>query len=166
VLWQGRPTQPSALQQLPVTLTLRLSGGADYEYGGFTTDANGMFTAALGTVPNGVYIWRVKGPSGGPGGNTTPGFLATSGTFTLGNVSTVSVPMGTQPGGDLNNDNVVNSADFALFRPAFGTSCCAPPYDARADCDGNSVIQTQDFNIIRGNFGRSGAAPVGPQGQF
>ena len=71
--------------------------------------------------------------------------------------------MGVQLGGDINNDNVVNAVDFALFKPAFGTSCCAPPYDPRADYDGNSVIQTQDFAIMRGNFGRSGVGPSGTQ---
>src|SRR5436190_2082110 len=46
VTWQGRPAQPDPLQHLPVTLTLKL-GGAEVNYPGQTTDANGTFTTSL-----------------------------------------------------------------------------------------------------------------------
>ena len=72
VFWQGRPAFPNPLQQLPITLTLS-AGSSAFEYSGLTTDANGYFTVPVGTLPNGTYNWRTKGPNGGPGGNTTPG---------------------------------------------------------------------------------------------
>src|SRR5438552_718019 len=61
VLWQGPPAQPSALQQLPVTLTLRI-GATGIDYGTQNTDAAGHFTVSVGSLVSGTYSWRVKGP--------------------------------------------------------------------------------------------------------
>src|SRR5205807_2252071 len=63
VTWQGI-TQPNSRNTTEtVTSTLRLVGGGPaYEYTGMTTDANGNFTMPIGSVPNGTYTIRVKGP--------------------------------------------------------------------------------------------------------
>src|SRR5205823_2963885 len=60
VTWQGRAAQPNALQQLPITLTLK-SGTTEVNYPVQNTDASGFFTQVI-TLPNGAYNWRVKGP--------------------------------------------------------------------------------------------------------
>ena len=67
--WQGRPVQPNSLQQLPITLTLKL-GTLEVNYPSQTTDSNGYFTITGNGLPPGTYSWRVKGPK----------FLANSGT--------------------------------------------------------------------------------------
>ena len=47
---------------------------------------------------------------------------------------------------DLDNNGVVNSADFfASFRPCFGASVAASPNCARADLDGNGAVNSADF---------------------
>src|SRR5439155_6442861 len=66
VTWQGRPPQPSQLQMLPITLTLRSATGEGFEYDDLMTDMNGTFTVTLSGVPNGTHNWRVKGPGATP----------------------------------------------------------------------------------------------------
>ncbi|MFL5732328.1 MAG: Kelch repeat-containing protein [Chloroflexia bacterium] len=114
VTWQGRPAQPSALQQLPITLTLK-SGSTEVNYPYQITDASGFFTTTVDTLPTGIYNWRVKGPT----------FLATSGILTLAGAVT-NLEMGLQRVGDLNGDNQVNTADFTLLKVNFGQGG-APP---------------------------------------
>src|SRR2546423_6560018 len=84
VTWQGRPAQPSASQQLPITLTLK-SGTTEVNYPVQTTDASGFFTVSVGSLPLGTYGWLVKGPDGVVKTQATdpPGFLANTGTLTL-----------------------------------------------------------------------------------
>jgi hypothetical protein len=165
VTWQGRPAQPSSLQQLPITVTLRLaSGGPDNEYTDLTTDAGGVFTLPLGSLPTGTYNWRVKGPDATPNTNTAPGFLANAGNLTLTS-GTTNTEMGLMKAGDANNDNVVNATDFAILKNAFGKSGCPSPqpgYDNRADFTGDCVVNSIDFSLLRSNFGIAGAGPVGP----
>ena len=60
VVWEGRPAQPNALQQLPVTLTLK-SASTEVNFPSATTDASGFFTVSVASLPNGTYNWRVKG---------------------------------------------------------------------------------------------------------
>src|SRR5439155_24359365 len=61
VVWQGRPVQPHVLQQLPIPLTMKL-GTIEVNYPSQNTDSSGFFTVSLGSLANGTYTWRVKGP--------------------------------------------------------------------------------------------------------
>ena len=109
VNWQGHGTQPSVQQIQPFTLTLK-SGVTEFDFPGYqVTDASGFFTVSVGTLPQGTYDWRVKGPS----------FLATSGIATLVG-GTTQVEMGLQRAGDLNGDNLCNTLDFNLLKGNFG----------------------------------------------
>src|SRR6185503_17164323 len=66
VTWQGRPPHPDALQSLPITLTLRPSGGGSaLDYAGLSTDAMGFFTVTV-AGPGGSYNWRVKSAQPNP----------------------------------------------------------------------------------------------------
>ncbi|MEO0423570.1 MAG: FG-GAP-like repeat-containing protein [Pseudomonadota bacterium] len=56
---------------------------------------------------------------------------------------------------DLNNDNIVNLGDVALFRDAFGTD------DPDADFTGDGIVNGIDFRILRSFFG----SPPGPGAQ-
>ncbi|MFL5734382.1 MAG: dockerin type I domain-containing protein [Chloroflexia bacterium] len=152
VNWQGRPSQPNTLQQLPISLTLRLqSGGPGNEYDGMTTDASGSFTVPVGGLA-GAYNWRAKGPK----------YLANSGTVVLSGAPSTSVEMGLMRVGDANGDNVVNATDFTILRGTFAKSLGDPGYDDRADFNGDQAVNATDFALLRSNFGASGAPPIGP----
>src|SRR5205085_9570606 len=97
VTWQGRPAQPNALQQLPITLTLK-SATTEMDYPSVNTDAYGNFTVSAANLPNGTYNWRVKGPK----------YLANAGNITLSGSPTTNAEMGFMRVGDANDDNVVN----------------------------------------------------------
>jgi hypothetical protein len=153
VNWQGRPAQPDGLQQLPITLTLK-SDTAEGTFGPVTTDANGFFTVGIGTLPNGTYTWRVKGPK----------FLANSGALVLTGAPAYSMDMGLMRGGDANNDNRVTLQDFSIVRASFGFAAGDPGYDDRADFSGDQIVNLFDFNLVKNNFGLSGAPSLGPLG--
>lgn len=157
VVWEGRPPQPDLLQQLPLTLTLK-QGASETDFTIPSTDANGYFTVPVGTLPGGTYTWRVKGPHGSAGTNTTPGFLANAGTLALTGEPTVSQEMGLLRAGDASNDNLVDIEDFNLLKSTFGMTPIDPDYDPTADFSGDEVVDIADFNLLRGNFGQAGAS--------
>jgi hypothetical protein len=160
VTWQGRPVQPNSLQQLPITLTLK-SANVEVNYPAQTTDASGYFTVSVAALPNGTYNWRVKSAQLGPTPpEYNPGFLATSGTLSLTGGGATYVDMGLQRAGDCNNDNAVNSVDFAILRSTFGEMVGQPDYDARADFNGDTIVGAIDFALLKTNFGTGGAPPI------
>jgi hypothetical protein len=50
-------------------------------------------------------------------------------------------------------DGVVNGADFALFRTAFGTALGNPAYLDYLDFNGDGAINGTDFAQFRSRFG-------------
>jgi hypothetical protein len=148
VTWQGRPAQPHATNQLPITLTVRL-GATTSSFTNLQTDASGFFTVPVTTLPTGVYTWWAKGP----------GWLATSGQVTLSGALVTAQEMGLQPAGDVNNDNVADVTDFTLLRASFGQACGDAGFNERADWTGDCLVDTVDFSLLRNNFGRGGAPP-------
>ncbi len=152
VSWQGRPAQPHALRQLPVTLTLK-SGTNEVNYPALNTDASGFFTVSVAGLANGTYSWRVKGPK----------FLANGGTVSLTGAARTSVEMGFMRSGDANNDNVITGLDFNIVKGSFGRSPGEQTYDDRADLDGDHVVSASDFNLMRNNFGQGGVPPTIPR---
>jgi hypothetical protein len=162
VTWQGRPAQPNALQQLPITLTLR-SASTEVNYSMQTTDVSGFFTVPVAGLANGSYTWRVKsGQVGATPFDYNPGYLAVSGTLTLTGASITTQEMGLQRSGDCNNDNLVSAPDFVLLKNAFGKSVGQPGYDNRADFTGDQLVTSGDFVQLKNNFGFSGAPPIRP----
>jgi hypothetical protein len=153
VTWQGRPAQPNSLQQLPITLTLRpASGGVSTEYPSQNTDSSGYFTVSLGSLLNGTYNWRAKGPK----------YLANAGAVTLTGASVTNQEMGLMRTGDANNDNLVGSSDFIILKATFGKSCGEFGYDDRAEFTGDCVVSGPDFVLLKNNFGFGGAPPLTP----
>jgi dockerin type I repeat protein len=151
VFWQGRPPQPHALQQLPITLTIK-SGTTEVNYPVTTTDSSGFFTETA-DLPGGVYNWRVKNPK----------YLANSGSFMLVRGTVIQVEMGDMRAGDCNDDNLVSAADFIILKNTFGRAVGEPFYDDRANFNGDNVVTAIDFNIMRINFGMAGSPPVMPE---
>lgn len=58
--------------------------------------------------------------------------------------------------GDVNNDNTVSLADFALLRNAFGSTSSSGNWNADADLNGDGTVSLADFAIMRNNFGQVG----------
>jgi hypothetical protein len=155
VTWQGRPPQPSTLQQLPITLTIK-SGSSETNYPVQLTDSSGHWSAVISNIPPGPAVWRVKGPQ----------FLANSGDFTVtsGPPYVINVEMGTMRTGDCFEDNVVSVRDVARMRNTYGKSQGDPGYDGRADFNGDNLVDITDFNLLKSNFGSGGAPSVRPTG--
>jgi hypothetical protein len=151
VTWQGRPAQPHALQQLPITITLKL-GTTEVNYASQVTDPRGNFTVPVGTLASGTYNWRVKGPK----------YLANSGSVVLSGSTVTWTDMGLMKAGDANNDNIVSVLDFNILKTTFGKQTGDPGYDDRADFTGDQIVSILDFNLLKGNFGIGGAPPLAP----
>lgn len=152
--WQGRPNQPSSLQQLPITLTLKLSS-LETSYSAINTTASGFFTANVSGLLTGTYTWRVKNPK----------YLANAGMVTFTGTLTTNVELGLMRVGDVNNDNLVGILDFNILKPTFGRGVGEPAYDDRADFTGDERVTVSDFNLLKGNFGQGGAPPINPIGR-
>jgi hypothetical protein len=151
---------PSALQQLPVTLTLK-SGATEVNYPVQTTDGNGYFTVTVAGMASGVYNWRVKSAQVGPTPpDYNPGWLAMTGTLTLTGIAITGVEMGLQRAGDCDNNNLVSSSDFIILKSAFGKAAGDPGYDNRADITGDRTVGSVDFTQLKGNFGLGGPPPI------
>ena len=148
VTWQGRPAQPNALNQLPITLVLRRGADPPTAFG-LVSDASGFFTAPVTTLPTGVYTWWAKGPP----------WLATGGTVTLSGAPVIQQEMGQQRAGDVDNSNLIDITDFTLLRATFGLVCASPGFDGRADWTGDCLVDIADFTLHRGNFGQAGPPP-------
>jgi hypothetical protein len=130
-------SQPNVRNVEAITLTLCVSGSpVNYTS---TLDASGFFTVTTGQ-PNGTYGWKVKPYKS----------LSNSGTLTLAG-GTLHQEMGTLKGGDANNNNLDNTADFNLLKAAFGTS-----NNLNTDFNNDNITNTSDFNILKSNFGQSG----------
>jgi hypothetical protein len=153
VTWQGRPAQPNALQQLPITLTLKL-GTSETNYQNLSTDTSGYFTASVTGLAFGTYNWRVKSPK----------YLARTGTVTLDGTPDISLDVGLMAAGDCNNDNIVDVSDFNILKQAFGKAIGDAGYDDRVDFTGDQAVSISDFNLLRQNVGLSGAPPTGSGG--
>ncbi len=149
--WQGHPAQPDPLQQMPVTITLK-TGTTEINYTGLTTDASGFFTVPVGSLANGPYNWRAKGPK----------YLAKGGTINLTGAAITNLEIGLMMAGDANNDNLVNILDFNIMKIAFGTQIGQPGYDDRTDFTGDQIVNILDFNLSKRSFGLPGAPPVLP----
>ena len=71
--------------------------------------------------------------------------------------STGRVWADTLRGGDANDDNRVNLADFGLLAAHFGASSVKAGQPAwRADFNGDAAVDLGDFGVLASNFGESG----------
>ena len=111
------------------------------------TDASGVFTVPVGTLPFGTYTWWVKGPQ----------FLASSGAVDLNGALTTTQGMGLQRAGDVNNDNFCDILDLDLLLGAFDSISTSVNWDAAADCNCDGAIDILDLDLLLGNFDMEGA---------
>lgn len=130
---QGRTNHTSSATDLKV-----LTPGTStivFEKNNISTDASGNATFTITGVPAGNYDFRVK----------VNNFLTkTILNSPLNNPLTLS--FGMLKGGDLNNDNIVNSLDFSLLTSHWGQS------DPAADINADGIVNTIDFAILNTNW--------------
>jgi hypothetical protein len=129
----------------------------------FTIDlpASGVFSGlSLAGLDIGAnYSAYIKGPSQ----------IATASAFTMSPTAS-SLNNGqviTLLSGDLNDDNAVNSADFAIAKNAFGSSQNSTNWNPTADFNADGVVNALDISYIIKNFtktGESGVWQSTPQG--
>jgi len=62
------------------------------------------------------------------------------------------------PGGDANDDGIINIIDLAIIGRAFGSAPGSGNWDERADINGDGRVNICDFALAASNFGR--AEPV------
>lgn len=60
--------------------------------------------------------------------------------------------------GDLNDDNIINSADYSIARQAVGTTAKSGNWNENADLNKDGVINIFDLSIIIKNMGKTGAS--------
>ena len=106
-------------------------------------------TFSISNVPYGVYDVVIKG-------HKSLQVLLRS--VTIGS-SPLTLADQMLPGGDANDDNVVDIADFGLLVNAYGSdvTIAGSGYDARADFDYNGVIDIGDFGILVNEYNNAGA---------
>jgi len=68
--------------------------------------------------------------------------------------------VGNRCDGDMNQNNVVNSQDYVLFRQQIGQPSVAPTYN-KADINANGVVNSQDYVLFRGLIGTQPALLTG-----
>jgi glucose/arabinose dehydrogenase len=66
--------------------------------------------------------------------------------------------------GDYNKNNLVDAADYTVWRDTLGQSGLTP--FAGADGSGNGVVDMADYNVWNANFGRTAPVPVGVAGDY
>jgi hypothetical protein len=54
---------------------------------------------------------------------------------------------------DYNNDGIVGSPDFGIFKATFGLTEGAPNYNPLADHNCDGVVGSPDFGVFKGQFG-------------
>ncbi|MBI2595376.1 hypothetical protein HYW46_01415 [Candidatus Daviesbacteria bacterium] len=62
--------------------------------------------------------------------------------------------------GDLNEDNVINSADFAVAKNAYGTNPLSAKWNSNVDFNLDKIINGFDLGIIIKNLGKTGNSGV------
>ncbi len=62
--------------------------------------------------------------------------------------------------GDLNEDNVVNSADYSIAKQAYGATSTSPNWNPNVDFNADGVVNVADIAIMMKNFNNSGQTGI------
>ena len=92
------------------------------------------------TPPCGGYSWSANNVLIGSDGSVTYKNVCTLSTFFV--LKLTGVP------GDVNQDGVVNCADIAIVKAAFGTRRGQSGFDARADVNNDGVVNILDLSYV------------------
>lgn len=103
-----------------------------------------------GLNPGSGYTALLKGPAQ----------IAASAAFTMSPTVTSlndGIPLALFSG-DLNEDNVINSADYSIAQKAAGTTSRSSNWNENADINKDGLVNVFDLAIITRNMGRTGAS--------
>lgn len=150
---EGRPTNNQTTKLFVGIMEGALTANPKFLLS-FTVDlpASGEYTnlSLAGLTAGSSYTALLKGTAQ----------IATSSAFTMS--PTVTNLNDGQPlnmlSGDLNDDNVVNSADYSIAKNALGATERSTKWNATADLNKDGVINTFDLGIIAQNMGQTGAS--------
>lgn len=135
---EGKPAgTPSYLLQFNVDLP---------ESGSF----EGLSLAGL--TPNNQYTAFLKSPAQIA---TSSAFLMVPTTTTLNNGNPINLTTG-----DLNEDNLINSADYVIAKSALGASPGSPNWNSLVDFNLDNIINSLDLGIILKNMSKTGETGV------
>lgn len=120
----------------------------------FTTDVpdSGKFSglSLAGLNPGSVYTAYLKGSSQIDSGIT---FTMDPNESSLNNGKPVTLISG-----DLNEDNVINSADFTISRGYYGTTPASKNWNEKIDLNKDKIINNWDLLYINNNMGKVGTS--------
>ncbi len=118
----------------------------------FTVDvpASGLFEglSLAGLTAGNNYTAYIKGPSTLA---TASAFFMAPGVSNLNNGGPLTLLAG-----DLNEDNIVNSADYSIAKQLYGTNQNSSNWNPRADFNIDGIINTIDLGYIAANYGVTG----------
>ena len=127
-------------------------------FANLTADSRAEFTVkdiSPELIPSGVYDLRVNGV-GALSGLVPDVAVDTSGGNQDNLPVVVSVDFGHLPNGDINGDNVVDSADLSALKSSFGDVKGNAAFNPDADFNGDQIVDVQDFSIMGANFDLTG----------
>ena len=165
LIWQQTPAGAEKRPfERQFTLTFWKTGavppwlGGDAEpvaaFANLTADRKAKFTVtdiSPELIPSGVYDLRVNGV-GASSDLVSDVTIDTSGDAPGSLPVTVSVDFGIMRSGDLNGDNVVDSADLSALKSGFGKANGDPAFNPTADLNGDRVVDVQDFSLLTANL--------------
>lgn len=105
-----------------------------------------------GLTPNNQYTAFLKAPAQIA---TSSAFLMVPTTTTLNSGNPINLTTG-----DLNEDNLVNSADYVIAKSALGASPSSPNWNTLVDFNLDGVINSLDLGIILKNMSKTGETGV------
>lgn len=118
----------------------------------FTVDlpSSGAFSglSLAGLTAGDTYTAYIKGPAQIA---TSSAFVMNSAVSNLNSGESVTLLTG-----DLNDDNIINSADFTILRNVYGSTPASENWNANADFNLDSVVNTYDLAYIIKNMGQTG----------
>lgn len=122
----------------------------------FTIDVpeSGIFTglSLAGLTQGNTYTAYLKGPAHVA---TASAFIMSPSTTKLNNDQPLTLLAG-----DLNEDNLVNSADFAIAKNSFGSQTNTGSFNENVDFNKDGKINSIDLGFIIKNFGVTGNSGV------
>lgn len=151
LITQGHPANNQATQVFVGLAAGNVTNQPTYLLS-FTVDvpASGLFEGlSLAGLESGTtYTAYIKGSSTLA---TASAFYMAPGVSNLNNGSPLTLLAG-----DLNEDNIVNSADYSIAKGLYGTTQSSANWNPRADLNIDGVINTLDLGYIAANYGKTG----------
>ncbi len=149
---EGHPAKNQSLKKLFIGIAAGAPSATPTYLLSFTVDIpeSGSFeNLSLAGLDTGTsYTAYLKGPSQLA---TASAFIMNAGVTNLNGGNVINLLSG-----DLNEDNVVNSADYSIAKSVFGTTPSSTNWNERADINIDQVVNSLDLAIIVKNFGKTG----------